>query len=359
MRRLTATEVHEQKVRELGLDPNALDLTSSEAIAGALRRVASFFCPCAAATLVRNVVQPFRGLVSDPQQIKSLVEETLEAMVAHGDLLEHRDVENPGNGVATLLYAAPPAFVARESGMVLLLGITSEQLSVLPDDLGERIEYINHLRRLKPVGVEDLRKDLAQLGLIELSYGQWIKSPPFETPAQHVARLNALLDAAQPSREIPGLKLLNPEKPVRFYPARWEEPRSHSGRFVARRSQAYGADLWCYVHLRNGNPERLIDFPNTGSRWRGCDEAWRLQMAIDAIRGTPQQFRSRKGYGNTQVLEFFTPVPMWARRRWDAVGEPVPSSGCLFAYGLDRAEFKQELHFALEELWLSELPEKR
>lgn len=85
MRRLTVMEVHARKVAELGLDPAAVDLTSNEAIAGALRRAASFLCPCAAATLVRAVVRPLEGLAEDLEAVKKSVEETLEAMTAHGD----------------------------------------------------------------------------------------------------------------------------------------------------------------------------------------------------------------------------------------------------------------------------------
>lgn len=160
---------------------------------------------------------------------------------------------------------------------------------------------------------------------------------------------------AQPSRDIPGLLLLDPDRSVRFYSGRWIEPRFQSGRFVARRSQAYGADLWCYVQLRDGYPERLIDLPTSGSRWRGCDEAWRLQMAIDAHRGDPQRFRIRPGPQATRILELFSPIPMWARRRWDAVGELVLASGCLFAYRFAEGEGKEELRFANDMLWLNEL----
>ena len=356
MRLLTATEVQAQKVTELGLDPTTLDLTSIEAIAGALRRAASFLCPCAAGTLVRAVTQPLRGLVDDLAAIKSIVEDTLEAIVAHGDIFEHRDVdEGPGKGKAVLLYAAPPGFVARQSGAVILLGVASDQLSALPDDLQARIEYVNHLRRLKPLPSEKLRADLVELGLVELSYDGWLKAPPVETPAQHISRLNRLLDAAQPSHDVPGLLLLDPERPVRYYRGRWVEPRSQSGRLVARRGQAYGADLWCYVQLRAGHPERLIDLPIPGSRWRGCDEAWHLQLAIDAQKGEAQRFRVRPGPSGSHVLEFFSPVPMWARRRWDAVGEPVLGSGCLFAHRLAEAELAEELRFAHEALWLQEL----
>jgi len=356
MRKLSVAEVHKQKVFELGLDPTALDLTSIEAIAAALRRTASFLCPCAAPTLVRSVVGPLRGLVGDLEAVKVLVEDTLDAMTAHGDILECKDVEaSAGRETSALLYAAPAAFVARQSGAVILLGIASDQLSALPDDLEARIEYVNHLRRLSPFPGENLTDSLIQLGLIELSYDDWLRMPPIETAEQHLLRLDRLLDTTQPSREIPGLLLLDPERSVRYYRGRWVEPRSQSGRFVARRSQAYGAQLWSYVQLLNGNPERLIDLPISGGRWRGCDEAWRLQMAIDAKRGKPQRLRIGSGPGGTSIIEFFSPVPMWARRKWDAVGEPVSGSGCLFAYRLADTEREEELRFAREALWLDEL----
>ena len=356
MRRLSASEVHAQKVAELGLDPTALDLSSVEAIAGALRRAATFLCPCAATTLVRSVVRPLRGLVDDLQKVQEIVEETLEAMVSHGDFVESREVdEDPARDQALLLYAAPPSFVARQSGLVVLLGMDSDGFSVLPDDLESRIKYTTHLRRLQAREDENLRDDLLQLGLIKLSYGEWLKAPLIQSPNQHISCFDRLLDDAQPSRDVPGLLLLNPESSVGYYRGRWIEPRLESGRFVARRSQAYGAPLWCYVQLRKGTPEYLIDLPISDGRWRGCDEAWHLQMAIDAQRGEPQRFRVRAGPAHTRVVEFFSPVPMWARRRWDAVGEPVPVSGCLLAYRLTEAELEEELRFTREALWLEEL----
>ena len=356
MRQLSAAAVHAQKVAELGLDPGALDLTSVEAISGALRRVASFLCPCTAPTLVRGVVRPLRGLVDDLATSKDLVEDTLEAMVAHGDFLEHRDIEGePGYGATSLLYAAPAGFVARESGTVFLLGMASDQPTAVPDALEARIEYVNHLRRLTPGPGEDLRSELRQIGVIEISYSGWLRFPPRETCAQRVARADRLLDAAQPSRDVPGLLLLDPTRGVRYYRGRWAEPHAQSGRFVARRSQAHGADLWCYLELTDGNPERLVDLAAEGSRWRGCDEAWHLQMAIDAQRGEPQRFRTRPGPEGTRIMEFFSPVPMWARRRWNAVAEPVSASGGLFAYRLAEAELAEETRFARETLWLDEI----
>src|SRR5262245_48253942 len=320
MRRLSIEEVHARQVAELGLDQNALDLTATESLAAALRRAAGFLCPCSAATLVRAVVRPLDGLVPGLEVVKDSVETTLEALIAHGDILEECDVAaDPASASRVLLYGAPPSFVARRSGAALVLGITPDELSPLPVELEARIDYVNHVRSLPADSAEDLRTELIQLGLVELSLMSWLKAPPAETAAQHLARMNHQLDTATPTSTIPGLLLLDPTKSVRYYRGRWVEPRKYTGRFGARRSQAYAADLWCYVQIAGGLPERFIDLPLPGGRARGCDEAWRLQMAIDTVRGDPQRFRLRPGPTGTFVLELFSPVPMWARRRWDAI----------------------------------------
>jgi hypothetical protein len=108
----------------------------------------------------------------------------------------------------------------------------------------------------------------------------------------------------------------------------------------------------------------MIDLPVLGSRWRGCDEAWHLQMAVDALRGTAQRFRVTPTNNPAIVLlEFFSPVPAWARRRWDAIGEPFPSTGGdrlsgegnLFAYRVSKCEVDEERRFVREVLWLEEM----
>ncbi|WP_437984767.1 hypothetical protein [Sorangium sp. So ce117] len=354
MKRLTAAEVHAHKIAELGLDPEALDLTTAEGLAGALRRAASFLCPCSAASLVRAVVRPLRGLVPDLDRAQELVEATLEAMIAHGDVLEQPDVEGETSSSRVLLYAAPASFVARQSGLVILLGVASDHLSPLPAEMERRIQYVGHVRRMIPSAGEDLRTELRQLGLLELTFNDWLKGPARESASQHVAARDRSLDSVAPSRDIPGLLLLDSTRPVHYYRGRWVEPKAQTGRYVARRRQAYGADLWCYVQVRDGQPERMIDLPLRGSRWRGCDEAWHLQMALDAQRCSPQRFRITQSVGASVVLEFFSPVPAWARRRWDAIGEPVPSTSNLFAYRIPKTEIDEERRFARDTLWVEE-----
>lgn len=253
MKRLSIEEVHALKVTELGLEPTALDLVSTEALAAALRRAAGFLCPCSSQTLIRAVVRPLDALVADLEIVRNAVEELLEAMVAHGDLMEQREVVREADARAvTLLYVAPPSFVSRSSGAALVLGVVPDQLSCLPGHLERRIEYANHVRRLPAEPAEDLRAELIQLGLIELPVEAWLKAPRVETPVEHLERIDRLLEAAPPATSIPGLTLLDPTLAVRYYRGRWIAPKAKSGRFVARRAQAYGADLWCYLEMLEG-----------------------------------------------------------------------------------------------------------
>ena len=343
--------------RSLAWIPNALDLSSTEAIAGALRRAAGLFCPCSARTLIRAVVKPLEGLVPDSNKLTESVENTLDRLVSYGDLLEHRDFsEQDGRPTesGSLLYAAPPSFVARRSGSAILLGITPEQNSPLPDEIAARIEYLNHMRRIPGEAVFDLHTWLKRLGLIELSYESWTRAPSSDSPGRLLDQLNALLAKAPSSGEIPGLSVLDPSKPVRYYRGRWVEPNSRTGRFVARRPQAYGAALWCYIELSDGEPVKFVDLPVISSRARGCDEAWRIQMAIDMLRDSPQRFGVRRGAGTDCILDFYSPVPMWAQRRWDSIGRPVASSNSLFSYCFDQSEVAEEIEFARKMLWVVE-----
>ena len=348
-------EAHSGCVEQLGLDPATFHVTSVEAIAEALRRAAYYFCPCASATLVRAVVEPMKGLVDEIDDYRESVRDTLNAMIGHGDLLEHRDFEDSSiRSNANLIYGSPLRFVVRDSGSVILLGVSSPRSMSSLNELGDRIEFAKHVRSLKPKPNEELRAVLAQLGIGEVSYSRWLRSPGNEMPAVHVSSLDQLLETGPPSGGVPDLSILDPERPVRYYRGRWSDVSFQTGKFVARRRQAYGSDLWCYVELKNGEAERLLDFPLPESHWRGCDEAWRLQMAIDAKRGSPQQFRLIPDDVRTTVVQLFSPIPAWAQRRWDAIGDPAENEGCLFAYRLENSELDEELRFARNTLWLAE-----
>ena len=209
MKQLSTQQLHAHGVQDLGLDPESLDLFSVEAIAASVRRVASFLCPCSARTVTRAVLKPLEELASDVNQLREIVEETLEKIVGYGDLLEHRDFDaESGSRPSSLLYAAPPSFVARKSGAAILLGIASEEISALPQEIRGAIQYVNHTRRILANTTFEVRASLRQLGLIELSYETWTKAPLAESFEQLLNRFNERLSEAPPSGETLGLILL-------------------------------------------------------------------------------------------------------------------------------------------------------
>jgi hypothetical protein len=229
-----------------------------------------------------------------------------------------------------------------------------DNISLLPEEVEREIEYTNHIRVFPPIAGKEFANHLEELGYIEISSSAWMKSPSTETATLYLERMTVLLDIAPFAGNVPGLQILDPTRPVKYYRGRWNEPDGYSGQFVGRRAQAYGADLWCYVEVREGRPIKLLDLPLKNSIWRGCDEAWRIQAAIDYVRGTPQVFRIRPGPIGTSVIDFFSPLPMWVLRKIEVTGEPVPYSGCLFSYKLRENELSEEIQFLKEHIWLAE-----
>lgn len=352
------TTLKAEVVQALGVGSSRTTLSSVEAVAASIRRAAGFLCPCPPAALRWAVLETYRGLIDAEDQIPDRVEETLGALVAYGDLLELDVQEDEAASRGRMLSLAAPAFVPLTKGTVLLVGLVPDSVSVLPAGLESRVEHVRHQRRLSVRPGEDLRSELRQFGLMEMSSGIWMKAPDRELPVDHKTRLDRLLDRAPRAGEISGLSVLEPSSSVGYYRARWTSPGSRTGRFVARRPRAYGSEVWCYVELIDGNPHRLLDLPVSGSRDRGCDEAWRLQAAVDAVRGAPQRFKINESQ-NGWTLDLFSPVPMWAQRRWDCIGEPVSSSrGALCSYLIDAGNVADEVQFATDQLWLAEERER-
>ena len=106
--------------------------------------------------------------------------------------------------------------------------------------------------------------------------------------------------------------------------------------------------------FRRGRWIRLIDLPALDRLDRGCDEAWRLQAATDALAGTPQHLRVRYGRQAAEVvLQFHSPIPSWGQRRLDAFGQPLGRvPGSLFAYKLPETVIDEEVAFLKETMWL-------
>lgn len=326
-------------------------------LSAAVRRLAGFLCPCSPRTLVRWMVESHHGLVENVTAFVELVEATIETLVAIGDLLELTDVALEGEQVrGTWLVAAPPAYVVRPSGTAFILGLSADEQTPLPTEMRTRVKSLREIRSIAPLPMEDLATVLHDLGLRRLSESAWLKCPKVVGAKDLIALHNTKLGGLQPSGDIPDVAVLDGSRKTRSYKGRWTSPGSLTGNFVVRRPQTFGSDLWGYAQLVDGQPRRLLDLPLHGERWRGCDAAWRIQMAIDAVAGRPQEYRLRKS-GVDGILDFFSPIPMWARKRLAVIGSEIDPLGCLLSFLVPEAEIATEEKFLREMLFLARTTE--
>lgn len=339
-------------VEGLGLPSGMFAIDDAETLAAALRRAASFLCPATSARIVRAVTGGLEGLVDSKPELREQLNELLQALIGYGDLLELPERKEVDAGL--LLYLGSPGFVRRDSGACLLIGVRPEAEPLLGEDILPLVEYRRHVRTIAGDNDQHVDALLIDYGLREMSREHWLNCPPAGSPEDLVRDLEARLNAAGASGLVEGLRILDPNTSVTHYRRRWRQPTSRdSGRYVARRPQAFGSELWCYAELSAGLTTRLLDLPLGGGVSRGCDEAWRLQAAIDAVAENPGQVRLRQSpTDGNDLVELSSPPPSWLQRRWDAIGTPTLSPGALFAYEFKRAEASEELQFVRETLWL-------
>ena len=341
----------------LGLNSTGCSKLDQELLNGLARRCAGICCPCSRATLRRSLADALRFLSNSEEILSERIEATIEGLVVTGDLLELHDVctlDPAARG--TWVFAAPPSYVIRPNGDVFVIGIVRDQDVFLPRSLSSRICKQGNARLIKPEPGENLAAKMEEQGLHQRSERSWLKSPKATAARNVLERYRCRLNAAPPSGEFGSLNILAPERPVTYYRGRWTSSEGKTGTFVGRRPQEYGAEIWCFVLLEDGVPKRFLDMPKKRSRWRGCDEAWHLQMAIDAELNQPQQYRVH--YDNEEwCFEFFSPLPSWAERRLLTFGRPVQAEACLMAYALPRCRAEEEVQFLQNTLWLTRVEE--
>lgn len=310
-----------------------------------LRRLAGCHCPCSPRTLIASVIESHRNLVAVDDTFIEKIERLIDLLVAAGDLLELSDVTTLDETVkATWLFAAPPTFIVHPSGKAFLAGVTSDDPLPLPAELLERVKTSGAIRTIAPLEGEDLSLLLHGIGFRQLSLETWLKNPKKEDAAAHIANMDARLVQRSPIGDTTDMRLLDWTLEKRRYRDRWCAPLRQTGSFIVRRPQAYGAELWAFGRFNLGQLEALIDLPLPGSRWRGCDSAWRLQLALDARAGRAQRYRLHTNDGFTH-FDFFFPLPSWARRRLGVVGEELNPEGCLMSFRVPVNEAEEEQAF--------------
>jgi len=326
--------------------PSAIDGVSL--VAEVLRKVASYRCPETPAALRNAAKQSLLGLVEADNE---LIEETLDNLVSCGDLAEV--VEERGFSNRRIIYLGAPRLIRRERGGVILTGIRPDGQPLASSSIEDRIELHGHLRRISDADENDIQK-LIGSGLVETQDSHWLDAPELIECQVFIEQYVRRLEALNYPSEIEGLQIFDFNKSSAYYNGRKCSPQTdHSGMFVGRRKQRFGSDLWCFVDIANGLATRILDLP-INSNERGCDEAWRLQAAIDASEGTPQNLSIRQLGDGTWHLGICSPPPRWLQRRWDLIGTPVKRShGSLFTWQFARQDVSDEVKFAESRLWFN------
>lgn len=347
--KLTAEGASALAIETLGLDGDATGIASVEGIAASLRRAGSFMCPTSPGRLVDGVLGALRPIHGDALT-REEVSDTLDQLIASGDLLELR---HESGRSTRLLYLAPPSYIERAPGTYLLLGIRPFGAPLIVDGLADEISYEGHTRILE-IDRREADTQLRSRGLQKIPKERWVSSPRVEPPSELIARYRARLDVAREAGQLDGLVILDPAKSARFYKGRWRNPTSSdSGDFVARRPQAYGADLWCLIRFNSGIAQRLIEFPVDDPLLPGRDEAWRYQAAVDCLRGAPQSFRASIAQGDNTTLDFFSPLPGFAERFVQLTGLALGNTpGALFSYRLQAKAAAEVRTFLTDMLWM-------
>jgi hypothetical protein len=129
---ISAREVVRFSREALGLPVPVNGEIDDPQIAGSIRRAAGILCPCSPSTLADAVLDSFRYLSEDNDDIAERVSAAVEALIICGDLLELNQVTIDDPLVkATWIFAAPPSFVQRPGGSIFLIGITPDAATPL------------------------------------------------------------------------------------------------------------------------------------------------------------------------------------------------------------------------------------
>ena len=349
--RLTALTADEARDRVLILLGDGLyqSLESEEIVAESLRRAASFMCPTNSRRIVDAVVAALQPLTKESLS-RVEVGEVLDRLIAWGDLIE---LPPSSDGDQRRLYLGPPSYIDGGDGRYLLSGIRPFGAPLLEGDIAREIARLGHARTIK-LAVESGSTVLRRAGLRAMSRERWVGTPARIAASELIGALNARLDTGPRAGHIEGLRILDPETRPDYYAGRWREPAStDSGTYLARRPQAYGAELWSLVRLESG-PSKLLDFPLDNPLALGSDEAWRYQAAVDAERGVPQIFRVVEcAAPEPSLITFYSPLPRFAERYLDIVGTRMArTGGSLFAYSVPPDSIEATTRYLRETMWL-------
>ena len=349
MKIVTAREAQSIAIRSLGFDASEIDFDKDQVLIELVRRVAAFECPCKRQEIIWTTLKLLAPLVPE-DGLRERIVAVVDGLLDYGDLLEN--LEDDGAGVREVLGLAAPSAVCVSEKKLLLLGLTSGETDPLPDEF----RPLRSMRGFaKSLGVESASFAMSRLyeaGYLLITQDEWGSIPNAVNAPMLIEKYKRLFRDDVPVGTLEGLEIVLPERSVTFWPGRWTDKRFPDGDFVARRSRRYSENAWCFVRIAKGIPIGLGDLPTKNYRFRACDEAWHLQQAIDWVRGVPQRFVITPESDGSTLFKFFSPVPQWAHRQWNALGEQISTKEALFSYRFPNSVTDSVKQFAETRMWL-------
>ena len=349
---LSSQEALARLAAEHGVGADA-DALSRELLCSVMRSQLARMYPCPPTALLTATRHAMEWLTQDGDALGRIVADVLEDLQTCGDIVELARVTCAQDGDRSQwLFPAPPSFVLR-SGRAYLFGIAPDNAPFLPAELWRDV-LLNGATRSLEVGDANalMPQALMAFGLRQLDEREWLGAERTETAAQHVELLRERLRRNGANGPLPGMKVLAHQGPARqSYQRRWATESMASGLHVARMEQPHGAPLWYLADLNAGRCQRSLLLPFHLEPERACDQAWRAQLAIDALQGHAGRY-TVQAQGDEVVLTLDFPIPLVARRRLQLLGGSPVQGDNPNVFSLPQSEEQAERRYLEEHLWL-------
>jgi hypothetical protein len=330
---------------------------SAELLANVMRSQLARMYPCPPHALLTATRRALDGLGWDADAVSRATGDVLEDLQTCGDVVElPRITVAHDEDRSQWLFPAPPGFVLRGT-RAYLFGIAPDNAPFLPGEHRHRLQVNGTARFLDLDAPGALTpSSLQALGLRQLDEQEWLGADRTETASQHLDLLRERLVRHGANGHLPDMRTLAHQTSARkSYQRRWSTDNKASGLHVARVEQPHGAPLWYLADLSEGRCKRSLPLPFHLDSDRGCDQAWRAQLAIDACQGSHAGY-SVERRGVEVILRLDFPLPLFARRRLLFLGGSMAREDNPNVFVVRANEEASERRYLEERLWMRELP---
>ncbi len=347
---LSPRQAVERLAAEHGLSGHEI---SVELLADVLRSQLARMFPCPPHALLTAARRALAGLGWDADTLGRVAGDVLEDLQTCGDIVElARVTVAQDEDRSQWLFPAPPGFVLR-GNRAYLFGIAPDNAPCLPGEHRQRLQLNGAARYLVLDAPGALTPaSLQALGLRQLDEREWLGLDRSETAAEHLDLLRDRLLRHGTNGHLPGMRTLAHQTAARMpYQRRWTSDSTASGLHIVRMEQPHGAPLWYFAELSAGRCKRSLLLPFHLDSDRGCDQAWRAQLAIDATQACHASY-SVEHRGGEAILRLDFPIPLFARRRLLFLGGSMAREDNPNMFVVPANEEVSERRYLEERLWL-------